>query len=165
MNDVLSVFTEQYRGKKNKIINSVIAINSITRLTMPAKALWDTGATGTCISKELVQKLNLQPIGMQQIQTPSGTAIVNQYKMHIVLNNEIIIQNVSVIDSEIGNQKIDVLIGMDIITLGDFGISNFENKTQFSFRLPSQEHVDYRDSSLHIEYFDKKENNIDGNNN
>lgn len=161
MNDVLSVFTEQYTERKRKIINSVITINSITNLTMPAVALWDTGATGTCISKELVQKLKLQPIGMQQIQTPSGTAIVNQYKMHIVLNNEIIVKDVSVIDSEIGNQNIDVLIGMDIITLGDFGISNYENKTQFSFRIPSQEHVDYRDSSLHIEYTDKKGNNVD----
>lgn len=160
MNDVLSVFTEQYTERKRKIINSVIAINSITNLTMPAIALWDTGATGTCISKELVQKLKLQPIGMQQIQTPSGTAIVNQYKMHIVLNNEVVIQDVSVIDSEIGNQNIDVLIGMDIITLGDFGISNYENKTQFSFRIPSQEHVDYRDSPLHIEYIDQKEKNI-----
>lgn len=161
MNDVLSVFTEQYTERKRKIINSVITINSITNLTMPAVALWDTGATGTCVSKELVQKLKLQPIGMQQIQTPSGTAIVNQYKMHIVLNNEIIVKDVSVIDSEIGNQNIDVLIGMDIITLGDFGISNYENKTQFSFRVPSQEHVDYRGSSLHIEYTDKKGNNVD----
>lgn len=146
MNDVLSVFTQQYSKRMNKIINSVIAINNITQLTMPAKALWDTGATGTCISKELVQKLKLQPIGMQRIQTPSGTAIVNQYKMNIMLNKEVIVKNVSVIDSEIGNQNIDILIGMDIITFGDFGISNFEDKTQFSFRVPSQEHVDYREN-------------------
>lgn len=155
MSNVLSVFTEKYTERKRKIKNSVIAINSITKLTMPAIALWDTGATGTCISKDLAQRLRLQPIGMQQIQTPSGKAIVNQYKMHIVLNNEIIIPDVSVIDSEIGNQNIDILIGMDIITLGDFGISNYEDRTQFSFRLPSQEHVDYREFPLHIEYFDK----------
>jgi hypothetical protein len=46
-------------------------------------------------------------------------------------------------DSEIGNQGIDVLIGMDIISLGDFAISNFDGKTQFSFRIPSQRHVEY----------------------
>lgn len=81
--------------------------------------------------------------------------------MHIVLNNEIVIQDVSVIDSEIGNQNIDVLIGMDIITLGDFGVSNFENKTQFSFRIPSKEHVDYRSNPLCIEYFDKTDSTKD----
>lgn len=148
MSDVLSVFTEKYQNRVNKIINSVIAINKTTNFSMPAKALWDTGATGTCISKELASKLNLPPTGMQQIQTPSGTAIVNQYKMHIVLNKEVMINNVTVIDSEIGNQNIDILIGMDIISLGDFGISNFENRTQFTFRVPSQEHVDYRENPL-----------------
>lgn len=158
MNDILSVFTEQYPFKTNKIINSVIVSNNVTNLSAPAKALWDTGATGTCISKELVQRLKLKPIGMQRIQTPSGTAIVNQYKMHIILNKEIIIQDISVIDSEIGSQNIDILMGMDIITLGDFGISNFDGKTQFSFRLPSQEHVDYRSNPFQIEYSNNNSN-------
>ena len=36
-------------------------------------------------------------------------------------------------DSEIGNQGIDVLIGMDIISMGDFAVSNFSGKRQFSF--------------------------------
>ena len=37
----------------------------------------------------------------------------------------------------------DVLIGMDIITLGDFSITNVNGKTVFSFRIPSTETVDY----------------------
>ena len=59
------------------------------------------------------------------------------------MNNEIRIQNLIVMDSEIGKQGIDVLIGMDIISMGDFAVSNFDGKTQFSFRIPSQEHVEY----------------------
>lgn len=47
-------------------------------------------------------------------------------------------------DSEIGKQGIDVLIGMDIISNGDFAISNYEGRTQFSFRIPSQEHIEYK---------------------
>ena len=78
--------------------------------------------------------------------------------MHIILNKEIIIQDISVIDSEIGSQNIDILMGMDIITLGDFGISNFDGKTQFSFRLPSQEHVDYRSNPFQIEYSNNNSN-------
>ena len=46
--------------------------------------------------------------------------------------------------SKIGAQGIDVLIGMDIISKGDFAVSNYNGKTQFSFRLPSQEDVDYK---------------------
>lgn len=140
----LSVFTEKYPCKMKKILNSVVMINTENNLTIPAKSLWDTGATGTCISYDLAQKLHLTPIGFQNIQTPSGSAQVKQYKVHIVLNQELVVQDVTVFDSEIGQQGLDVLIGMDIISLGDFAISNYNGITQFSFRIPSQEHVDYK---------------------
>lgn len=34
-------------------------------------------------------------------------------------------------------------LGMDVITQGDFSITNKDNKTMFSFRYPSILHVDY----------------------
>lgn len=145
MDKLLSVFTEKYSTIQNKIINSVVIMNSRTNNAIPARAQWDTGATGTCISKELANRLNLIPLGIQQIHTPSGIGAVKRYKADMVLNNELIIQNIDVIDSEIGSQGIDILIGMNIIQLGDFAISNYNGQTQFSFRIPSYEHVDYKD--------------------
>ena len=41
----------------------------------------------------------------------------------------------------VGN--VEVLIGMDIIGQGDFAISNKNRKTVFSFRMPSQERIDF----------------------
>ena len=38
---------------------------------------------------------------------------------------------------------VDMLIGMDLITQGDFSITNTGNKTIFSFRCPSMHHVDF----------------------
>ena len=38
---------------------------------------------------------------------------------------------------------IDVLIGMDIITLGDFAITNFGGKTVMSYRYPSVCTIDF----------------------
>ena len=35
------------------------------------------------------------------------------------------------------------LIGMDIISQGDFSISNKDKKTTFSFRFPSYEEIDF----------------------
>ena len=35
-----------------------------------------------------------------------------------------------------------MLVGMDIIGLGDFAVSNFQDRTAFSFRMPSQEEID-----------------------
>ena len=37
----------------------------------------------------------------------------------------------------------DVLIGMDIITKGDFAITNPDGTTKFSFRIPSQADIDF----------------------
>ena len=37
----------------------------------------------------------------------------------------------------------DVIIGMDIITLGDFVITNKDNQTWFAFRYPSSEHIEF----------------------
>lgn len=138
---IISVFTEKYANIQKRIINS--AVIEANGKSIPVKAQWDTGATGTCISKELVSRLHLLPIGKVKVHTPSGMGTLNKYMVNLVLNNEVVFENWLVMDSEIGTQRIDVLIGMDIISEGDFAISNFKGKTQFSFRIPSQEHVEY----------------------
>ena len=138
---IMSVFTEKYKTIQRKLIN--VAVIEYDGNFIPVTAQWDTGATGTCISKGIVSRLNLQPTGMINVQTPSGIGTMNKYMVNLILNNEVTILNLPVMDSEIGNQGIDVLIGMDIISMGDFAVSNFDGKTQFSFRIPSQEHVEY----------------------
>lgn len=110
---------------------------------MDVIALWDTGATGTCISSDVVSDLSLTPTGKKNIRTPSGSSEVNTYLVDITLPNNVRIPNVEVCDSEIGSQGIGMLVGMDIISIGDFAVSNFNGKTAFSFRIPSQKTTDY----------------------
>lgn len=141
---LLSVFTEKYSQIQKKIITS--AIIDTNGISIPVRTQWDTGATGTCISKEIVSKLNLVPIGKVNVHTPSGIGVMNKYIINLILNNEVMFHNWMVMDSEIGNQGIDVLIGMDIISNGDFALSNYDGRTQFTFRIPSQEHVEYKRS-------------------
>lgn len=139
---IISVFTEKYKSIQRKLINSAVVESGKDHV--PVRAQWDTGATGTCISKELANKLKLIPTGLVNVHTPSGIGTMNKYMINSVLNNEVRFVNLSVMDSEIGKQGIDVLIGMDIISNGDFAVSNYDGKTYFSFRLPSQEHVEYK---------------------
>ena len=40
-------------------------------------------------------------------------------------------------------QGVDVLIGMDIISLGDFAVSNYDSKLVFTFRVPSIKTTNY----------------------
>ena len=105
--------------------------------------LWDTGATSTCISYDVVSKLNLVSTGKTRIQTPSGSKEVNTYLLDVILPNKVAIRDVPVLDSDIGAQGLGLLVGMDIIALGDFTVTNVERKTCFTFRIPSKQKVDY----------------------
>ena len=104
-------------------------------------AVWDTGATGSCISNRIVRDLNLLPIGKTTIGTANGVIDVNRYLIDIGLPNGVTIKNNLVVCSDFGDD--DVIIGMDIITKGDFSITNVNNKTTFSFRIPSIKKIDY----------------------
>lgn len=108
-----------------------------------AKALWDTGATNSCISTKVVQTLSLIPTGQKDIRTPSGKDTVNTYLVNITLPNNVVIPDIEVCDSQIGNQGLDLLVGMDIINQGDLSVTNFNGQTVFSFCTPSTRRIDY----------------------
>jgi predicted aspartyl protease len=104
-------------------------------------ALWDTGASGTVISKAVVDKLALKPIGKSKVFHANGESIVNVYAINLFLPNQVAFQFIKVTEGVLSG--FDLLIGMDIITIGDFSISNVGGKTTFSFRVPSIKEVDF----------------------
>lgn len=134
-------FTTRYNGISDRLINTVELVNGNMKIV--AKAQWDTGATNSCISHDVVSKLKLVSIGFSNNHTPSGSALQSTYKIDVILPNHLIVESVQVSGSEIGNQGIDILIGMDIIKHGDFSISNFGGNTVFTFRYPSIMETDY----------------------
>jgi Aspartyl protease len=48
-------------------------------------ALVDTGASFTCISRKVIQDLNLTPIGKQQVGHAQGSSATNSYQFQVVL--------------------------------------------------------------------------------
>ncbi len=142
-----SSFTTSYGYKSNRLINEAYIRANGEDMYAP-NAQWDTGATGTCISKAVVDRLGLVPVSQTMIYTPSGDRVLDVYVVDIVLRNNVMVKDVLVIGTEIGNQGIDLLIGMDIIGLGDFAVTNLNGETQFSFRIPSAEKIDFVNSSV-----------------
>ena len=106
------------------------------------EAIWDTGATNTVISEDLARELGLTPVGMTTASTAGGVFNVNQYILGLKLPNHLNIETVIVTGGNL-DPNTDFLIGMDIITLGDFSITNVGGKTTFSFRFPSCETINY----------------------
>lgn len=104
-------------------------------------AIWDTGASASVISKNVVQKCSLVPTGMVTVHTASGPDVSNTYLVSIGLPNGVGIASVRVTEGIL--KGADVLIGMDIIAMGDLAITNFDGKTVFSYRTPSMGKIDF----------------------
>lgn len=105
------------------------------------RGLWDTGATGSVISKRVVAACGLVPTGMVQVSTAGGMCLANTYLVNFGLPNGLGVPNLTVTEADMG--KIDVLIGMDIISMGDFAVTHHDGKSCFSFRIPSMQRVDF----------------------
>lgn len=105
-------------------------------------AVWDTGATGTSISHSLAQTLSLDQIGERRISGVTGCEICKRYLVSLHLPNGIVFPEIEVTDLS-GDIGCDVLIGMDVINLGDFAVNNFMGRTTFTFRVPSIECMDF----------------------
>jgi hypothetical protein len=146
-------FTSRYKGKSNVLKNKVkispaiddkgqhiTDYNKIFSNSQEWEALWDTGATKTLITPKVVQAYNLKVVSKCNMTTPHGTQEANCYYINLLLPNHVIIPNLLAIEGV--PTGCDVLVGMDIIGLGDFAVTNYE-VTAFSFRLPSKAIIDF----------------------
>jgi predicted aspartyl protease len=104
-------------------------------------AIWDTGATNSAISQKVVDACGLKPIGMAQVHTANGIRNSEVYLINIALPNGVGFAAGRVTKADMGST--DVLIGMDIISQGDFAVTNKDGKTCFSFRCPSSTTIDF----------------------
>lgn len=57
--------------------------------------------------------------------------------------NNLVIPSVRVTECADNAGDFGVIIGMDVITMGDFSITNYDSKTTVSFRIPSIKTIDY----------------------
>lgn len=105
-------------------------------------AIWDTGATGTVITQKVVDRCGLKPIGRTIVRTAQGEMQTPVYLVNVMLPNKVGVVNLRVTRGNFGGDA-DVLIGMDIVGIGDFAITNKDGKTVFSFRAPSCGTIDF----------------------
>jgi hypothetical protein len=106
-------------------------------------ALLDTGATNTSISDTLAARLRLKPVGRYKVEAAGGVHMAAAYSIDVLFRNMVSFANIRAA-AFVKNDQFDIIIGMDIITLGDLAITNANNKTVVSFRIPPDtEHIDY----------------------
>ena len=104
------------------------------------RSLWDTGASVTLISARVAKVLGLTSIGKSGVSGYNqGIDVKDTFLVHIGLPTGDIITNIMAM--EFDTDEYDVVIGMDVICKGDLAITNKDEKTTFSFRIPSEQEI------------------------
>lgn len=147
---VPSAYTQDY-GKRQQYLFVNVGITPPNTYQMNIQkvddnymfnGIWDTGASSTAISEDVVKKLNLPIVSMMKVNTANGESVASVHIVDLYLPNRVVIPNLLVTSAKLSD-PIQILVGMDVITLGDFTISNFNMKTTLSFRTPSFARTDY----------------------
>lgn len=130
MSYIVSHFNEP-----GKALESYIAIGGEGNM-MAVKALWDTGSTQSLISDSIIKMIN--PVQKSKTKIVSGNEVFESaiYSISISLSEEITFRDVSVQNANLSEKDVDMILGMDIISRGDFEIRNYNNIVEFAFRIP-----------------------------
>ena len=146
----VQAFTSRYKGLSRVLMSDVGIAPTFDPAGTPAaksadyvkfKAIWDTGATASVITQKIVDALHLVPTGVTQVHHAHGKTMAEVYLVKVGLPNRVAFSSVRVTKGDLAS--CDMLSGMDIISQGDFAVSNHQGKTTFTFRIPSVEETDY----------------------
>jgi hypothetical protein len=154
-----SAFTVKHSGLVNRIVTEIGLTSAFDPQDPPVpppklhptSALWDTGATSSCITPSTVKAVGLSPVGIRMVSHGGGSELRNTYMVNLYLPNRVLVAGVLVAEfAETGS--FGVVIGMDVISQGDFSITNCRSQTWASFRIPSVLGIDYVEEANRIAY-------------
>lgn len=109
---------------------------------MQVNALWDTGASHTHITEDVINAFELTSHGEINTLSHTGESISQKYKIDVELSNLIIVNDIIALSTPniiYKGDEVGLLVGMDIIRLGNFCIDNTGENTIFTFTLLSDE--------------------------
>ena len=133
-------FKIQYDRIVNVLISDVTISDFENKNQVDFKAIWDTGATNSVITKNVVDKLGLVPTGMTKVLGVNSCSEQPTFLINLVLPNKVAVLNINVTQCDLNSGGNDVLIGMDVISIGDFSVSH-HGKTTFCFSAPSHPNI------------------------
>jgi hypothetical protein len=143
-------FTIKHTNLVDKLLTEVYLTEAFDPANPPSgniaphktRALWDTGATRSFITHSTAKALKLIAIGSTKYIHAGGTGQCDSYLINIFLPNGVAVTGVMVNDCA-DKTEFGAIIGMDIISMGDFSITNVKNQTWLSYRIPSLKPIDY----------------------
>ena len=101
----------------------------------------------------LHEQFFINDVGKKSTTNTRGSKEVNVYFVNITLENKNITLNTQVTECDelSSDNSIGMLIGMNIITMGDFAVTNYDGNTTMSFRVPSLQKINFVLDNTHSE--------------
>lgn len=148
----IGAFTIDYPHMKNRLESDLTVFDgngkpSSDRSEKKWRALWDTGATMSCISQRIADELQLQPLQIIKVYSATNEVLAITYYVGLLLPNHFTTKVIAAGVPRMSDD-VDIVIGMDVISKGDFAVTNVNRKTSFSFRIPSKKRIDYMQEPL-----------------
>ena len=148
---MFQAFTMKANGTVDCIVSDIEVMPGFDPASPPdslppatkTKALWDTGASKSVVSIAFAQSLGLKPVGTREVHHGDGKSTRNTYMVNFGLPNGVHVAGVLATEFPASHNNFSVLVGMDVIALGDFSITHVGGKSTISFRIPSCETIDY----------------------
>ena len=131
-----------------RVMTPVRLVNPFTNETMETIALWDTGAVNSVVSNVAAEYLQLKRMGKIVASGIFKSKRVSTYYALLRLSENV---SIPILPAEFQEQPapgVDCIIGMDVISKGDFTISNYKGRTRFCFRIPSGGDVDLTEEGM-----------------
>lgn len=118
-----------------KALESYVAVGGEGSM-MAVNALWETGSTESLISEKIVKMI--EPILKNKSKYVTRDVVIEceTYAVSLSLSDEITFRDVLMKKADLSDKNVDIIIGMDIISRGDFEIRNYNNLVEFAFRIP-----------------------------
>lgn len=98
-------------------------------------ALWDTGSTNSCITKNLASELGLQKVNTTKISIADHSMDADVYNGAILIGNKILFREIQLTEIKVPPNDVDVqiILGMDIFKTGELLIANKNGKSYLRF--------------------------------
>jgi hypothetical protein len=142
----INTLVVRYDHEPLAVITDII-VKSASQFTEPtqiqpfkARGLWDTGAQMCAISSSLVRTMGLKMIGTVDVGGFGGErSETPYYRIDITLQDGQHFYSVAVAEfTERERQAHDIILGMNLITKGDFTLAREGKGTRFTFKIDKE---------------------------
>ena len=114
------IISDNFPPNARQLRSVCFVIDPLSGNRCKASAIWDTGASCSCISPAIANALNLPVVGTTTNNTANGPAPANRHVVDIAIGN-VTFRKIAVSAPPLPEDDM-VLIGMDLIGLGKFTV-------------------------------------------